>query len=129
MTRQAFFAGLLAAFVGFASSFAVVLKGLTSVGRVAGSGGVGADGAGGGDGGLRDRAQPLVPAADQRRVVDPGGALLASSAVPDGGFPAAVGAFLLSGALIVIAGFWRPLGRAVAAIRLLWPTRCWRGCC
>ena len=29
----------------------------------------------------------------------PGGALLASSAVPDGGFQAAVGAFLLSGAL------------------------------
>ena len=36
--------------------------------------------------------------------------------MPDGGFPAAVGAFLLSGALIVIAGLWRPLGRAVAAI-------------
>jgi benzoate membrane transport protein len=36
--------------------------------------------------------------------------------VPDGGFQAAVGAFLLSGALIVIAGLWRPLGRAVAAI-------------
>lgn len=46
----------------------------------------------------------------------PGGALLASSALPSGGFPAAVGAFLLSGALIVAAGSWRPLGRAVAAI-------------
>ena len=46
----------------------------------------------------------------------PGGALLASSAMPEGGFQAAVGAFLLSGALTVIAGLWRPLGRAVAAI-------------
>src|SRR3984885_15177684 len=46
----------------------------------------------------------------------PGGALLASPAMPDGGFQAAVGAFLVSGTLIVIAGLWRPLGRAVAAI-------------
>ena len=30
--RQTFFAGVLAAFVGFASSFAVVLQGLRSVG-------------------------------------------------------------------------------------------------
>ena len=36
--------------------------------------------------------------------------------MPEGGFQAAVGAFLFSGVLIVIAGLWRPLGRAVAAI-------------
>jgi benzoate membrane transport protein len=33
-----------------------------------------------------------------------------------GGFPAAVGAFLIAGALVVIAGLWKPLGRAVLAI-------------
>ena len=33
-----------------------------------------------------------------------------------GGFAAAVGAFLISGALIVLAGLFRPLGRWVAAI-------------
>jgi benzoate membrane transport protein len=46
----------------------------------------------------------------------PGAALLAASAMPDGGFPVAVGAFLVSGGLIVLAGLWKPLGRGVAAI-------------
>jgi benzoate membrane transport protein len=46
----------------------------------------------------------------------PGAALLAAGAAPEGGFPVAVGAFLLTGALIMLAGLWRPLGRAVAAI-------------
>jgi benzoate membrane transport protein len=116
VTRQAFFAGILAAFVGFASSFAVVLKGLSSVGASpaqAASGlmalavamGVCAIGLS-----LWYR-QPISIAWST-----PGGALLASSAIPDGGFQAAVGAFLFSGLLIVIAGLWRPLGRAVAAI-------------
>jgi benzoate membrane transport protein len=34
----------------------------------------------------------------------------------EGGFPAAVGAFLVAGVLVVIAGQWKPLARAVAAI-------------
>ncbi|CAN1724214.1 benzoate membrane transport protein [Hyphomicrobium sp. 1Nfss2.1] len=38
--------------------------------------------------------------------------------VPDGGFGVAITAFLITGLLIVIAGLWRPLGRAVAAIPL-----------
>jgi benzoate membrane transport protein len=46
----------------------------------------------------------------------PGAALLAASAMPEGGFPVAVGAFLVSGGLIVLAGLWKPLGRGVAAI-------------
>jgi benzoate membrane transport protein len=46
----------------------------------------------------------------------PGAALLAASAMPEGGFPVAAGAFLLTGALLVAAGLWKPLGRAVAAI-------------
>ena len=46
----------------------------------------------------------------------PGAALLAGTAVPEGGFPVAVGAFVLTGAMLVLAGLWKPLGRAVAAI-------------
>ena len=46
----------------------------------------------------------------------PGAALMASSAPVEGGFAGAVGAFLIAGALIVLAGQIRPLGRAVAAI-------------
>jgi benzoate membrane transport protein len=116
VTRHAVFAGVLAAFVGFASSFTVVLKGLISVGASptqAASGLMALSVAMGVCAILLSLwyRQPISIAWST-----PGGALLASSAMPDGGFPVAVGAFLLSGALIVIAGLWRPLGRAVAAI-------------
>src|SRR3546814_2716939 len=46
----------------------------------------------------------------------PGGALLATAGAVEGGFSAAVGAFIVCAVLIVIAGLFRPLGRAVAAI-------------
>jgi benzoate membrane transport protein len=116
VSKQAFLAGILAAFVGFASSFAVVLKGLISVGASPAQAASG----------LMALAVAMGLCAIllslwYREPISiawstPGGALLASSAMPDGGFQAAVGAFLLSGALTVIAGLWRPLGRAVAAI-------------
>lgn len=116
MTRATLFAGLLAAFVGFASSFAVVLKGLTSAGASpaqAASGLMAVSVAMGVCAIVLSlwRREPIAVAWST-----PGAALMAASAMPEGGFPAAVGAFLLSGTLIVIAGLWRPLGRAVAAI-------------
>jgi benzoate membrane transport protein len=46
----------------------------------------------------------------------PGAALLATSGAVAGGFPAAVGAFLATGLLIVFSGLWKPLGHWVAAI-------------
>jgi len=46
----------------------------------------------------------------------PGAALLASGGAIEGGFSAAVGAFLICGILIVVAGLFRPFGRAVASI-------------
>ena len=46
----------------------------------------------------------------------PGAALLAATGAVKGGFPAAVGAFLVVGVLIVAAGLIKPFGRAVAAI-------------
>jgi benzoate membrane transport protein len=46
----------------------------------------------------------------------PGAALLVATGVPAGGFPAAVGAFLLAAGLVVAAGAWRPFGRAVSSI-------------
>ncbi|AEQ52449.1 Benzoate transport protein [Pelagibacterium halotolerans B2] len=46
----------------------------------------------------------------------PGAALLITTGAVQGGFPAAVGAFIVAAILVVIAGFWRPFGRAVAAI-------------
>ncbi len=116
MTRHTLFAGILAAFVGFASSFAVILKGLTAVGASPAQAASGLMALS-----IAMGVCAILLSLWYREPISiawstPGGALLASSALPDGGFPVAVGAFLLSGALIVIAGLWRPLGRAVAAI-------------
>lgn len=116
LTPQAAAAGLLAAFVGFASSFAVVLKGLTTVGAnpaEAASGLMALS--------IAMGLCAIVLSLRTRMPISvawstPGAALLATSAAVEGGFPVAVGAFLVTGALIVIAGLWRPLGRAVAAI-------------
>ena len=109
-------AGLLAGFVGFASSFAVIIAGLSAVGASQAQAASGlmalsvAMGLGGILLSLRTR-QPISVAWST-----PGAALLATSALPHGGFAAAVGAFLACGIAIVIAGLWKPLGRAVAAI-------------
>jgi len=113
---QSLFMGLLAAFVGFASSFAVVLHGLQGVGASE------AEAASG----LMALCVALglcsiVLSVATRQPVSaawstPGAALLASSGAVAGGFPVAVGAFLVCAVLIVAAGLFRPLGRAVAAI-------------
>jgi benzoate membrane transport protein len=113
---QAVAAGLLAAFVGFASSFAVVLQGLMAVGATraeAASGLMALALAMGVSGALVSlwRRQPISVAWST-----PGAALLATSGAPEGGFPAAIGAFLVCGVLIVLAGLWKPLGRAVERI-------------
>ena len=109
-------AGLLSAFVGFASSFAVVLRGLSAVGATPAQAASGlmalsiAMGVGGIWLSLRGRMPVSVAWST------PGAALLASTGPLEGGFAAAVGAFLVTGALLVAAGLFRPLGRAVAAI-------------
>jgi benzoate membrane transport protein len=46
----------------------------------------------------------------------PGLALLGATGAVAGGFPAVVGAFIVTGALIVLAAFWQPLSRFVQAI-------------
>ncbi len=109
-------AGLLASFVGFSSSFAVVLQGFYAVGATPAQAASGlmvlaiAMGLGGIWLSLRTRMPVSVAWST------PGAALLSSTGMVEGGFPAAVGAFLATGVLIVAAGMFRPLGRAVAAI-------------
>jgi benzoate membrane transport protein len=46
----------------------------------------------------------------------PGAALLASTGVVRGGWPAAVGAFLVTAVLIMVTGLWPRLGRLISAI-------------
>lgn len=109
-------AGIVTALVGFTSSFVVVLAGLTSVGasdRQAASGllilsvamGIACIWLS-----LRYR-MPITCAWST-----PGAALLASTAAVSGGFPAAVGAFVVVGMAIVATGLWPQLGDIIARI-------------
>jgi benzoate membrane transport protein len=113
---QPIIAGAVTAVVGFASSFAVVLAGLRAAGASPAQASSGLLAASVAVGlvaillGLRHR-MPITIAWST-----PGAALLVATGVPDGGWPAAVGAFLVTGALIVLAGLFTPLGRAIAAI-------------
>ncbi|MFC7474852.1 benzoate/H(+) symporter BenE family transporter [Dankookia sp. GCM10030260] len=116
LSAPALAAGLLAGFVGFASSFAVVLQGLTAMGAspAQAASGLMALSVAMGLCGIALSLWRRMPISIAWST--PGAALLAASAMPEGGFPVAVGAFLVSGGLIVLAGLWKPLGRGVAAI-------------
>lgn len=113
---QPLLAGLVAALVGFASSFAVVLTGLRAVGADEAQAASGLLAVCLGSGlvamvlGLRTRMPVSIAWST------PGAALLISSGVPSGGFGAAVGAFLLCGVLVVVSGLVPGLARLIAAI-------------
>jgi benzoate membrane transport protein len=116
LSPQSALMGLLTAFVGFSSSFAVVLQGLKATGATdqqAASGLMALSVAMGLCG--------IVLSAWRRMPISiawstPGAAFLASVGMVTGGFPMAVGAFVVSSLLIIIAGLFRPLSRAVSAI-------------
>jgi benzoate membrane transport protein len=115
-TLQPVLAGFVASIVGFASTFALVLAGLQAIGaddREATSGLVVLC--------LTMGVVGIVLGVRYRMPVavawsTPGAALLISSGEPPGGYAAALGAFALAGALIVLAGLWRTLARWVARI-------------
>ncbi|UZX02761.1 benzoate/H(+) symporter BenE family transporter [Arthrobacter sp. CDRTa11] len=113
---QPIVAGIVTALVGFTSSFAVVLAGLQAVGadpRQAASGllaltlvfGLGV---------LWLSWRSKVPVTLAWST--PGAALLAGSGGVDGGWPAAVGAFLITGVLIALTGLIPALGRLFTRI-------------
>ena len=115
MTRPVI-AGLLTALVGFTSSFAVVLAGLRAVGATPteAASGLLALCALQGLGILwltRRHRLPLTLAWST-----PGAAVLASGGAVAGGWPAAVGAFVVVAGLILLTALWPALGRLVAAI-------------
>ena len=116
LSPQSVFIGLLAAFVGFASSFAVVLAGLKGVGATDAEAASGLMAAAIAMGlcGIVLSLKTRIPVSVAWST--PGAALLATGASVEGGFAAAIGAFFVCGALIVISGIWRPFGKAIAAI-------------
>lgn len=108
--------GLLAAFVGYASSFAIVLAGLTAMGATDTQAATGLLFATLGMGicGAWLAFTTRTPAAVAWST--PGAAFLASTAVLPGGFAEATGAFICCAMMIIGTGFVPLLGRLVAAI-------------
>lgn len=113
---QPVLAGTLAAIVGYASTFTLVLAALTAAGaspQQAGSG-------------LLSVCLALgvlnIVVAFRAKVpisfawTTPGVAFLLTVGEPVGGFPAVAGAFLVTAALIVLTGLLKPLARLIAAI-------------
>ncbi|MDI9918307.1 benzoate/H(+) symporter BenE family transporter [Rhodococcus sp. IEGM 1379] len=109
-------AGIVTALVGFTSSFAVVLTGLTAVGADATQAASGLL--------VLCVAQALGMVWLSRRYKipitlawsTPGAALLAGAGAVHGGWPAAVGAFIVVGVAIVLTGLWPALGKLISAI-------------
>ncbi|MFI5910241.1 benzoate/H(+) symporter BenE family transporter [Dactylosporangium sp. NPDC051541] len=109
-------AGLVSAVVGYASSFTVVLAGLRAVGATPAQAASG----------LLAVCVAIATAAVWLSLryhmpiaiawSTPGAALLAATGPVPGGFRAAVGAFLISAALMVLTGLLPWLTRAIAAI-------------
>lgn len=109
-------AGVVTALVGFTSSFAVVLAGLQAVGanQAQASSGLLALTLTFGLGILWLSWRSKMPVTLAWST--PGAALLATAGTVDGGWPAAVGAFLIVGVLIVLTGLLPVLGRLMAKI-------------
>lgn len=109
-------AGVVASLVGFAGSVAVVLAGLRAVGadRVQASSGLLALSVAMGLTGIVLCWRTRMPVSIAWST--PGAALLIGAGHVRGGYAAALGAFVVSGLLVLAAGFLRPFERAVAAI-------------
>ncbi len=109
-------AGIVAALVGFTSSFVVLLAGLTAVGATPAQAASGllAVSVTMGLSCVLLSVTTRVPIAAAWST--PGAALLITTGSVSGGWPAAVGAFLVTGVLIVVTGLVPQLGALVARI-------------
>ena len=113
---QPIMAGALAAVVGYASTFTLVLAALTAAGaspQQAGSGLMSVC--------IAIGILNIVVSARVRMPVSfawstPGVAFILTVGEPVGGFPAVAGAFLVAAALIILTGLIKPLARLIAAI-------------
>lgn len=109
-------AGVVAGLVGFTGSFVVVLAGLTGVGAspVQASSGLMTVSITMGITSILLGLWTRIPITVAWST--PGAALLASTGTVQGGWPAAVGAFLICGALVVLTGLIPQLGDLIARI-------------
>jgi benzoate membrane transport protein len=115
-SQQAFLQGILVAIVGYASSAAIVVQGLKAMGATSEqiTSGLLLLGIGKGIVAIGLSLWTRMPISIAWTT--PGLALLAVTPMVSGGFPAAVGAFMVAAALIMLAALWTPLGRLIEAI-------------
>lgn len=114
--RQAYLAGLVTSVVGFTSAFAVVLTGLSAMGATPAQAASGLAALC-----LTMGIATLVLVLRYRIPITtawstPGAALLAVSPMPAGGWPSAVGAFVVTGVLILLTAAIPALGDLIARI-------------
>lgn len=109
-------AGVVTGLVGFTSSFVIVLAGLTAVGASPdqASSGLLAVSITMGLSSIFLSAWTRIPITVAWST--PGAALLASTGMVEGGWPAAVGAFFVAGVFIVLTGLVPALGALIARI-------------
>jgi benzoate membrane transport protein len=113
---QPILAGVVASLVGFAGAFAIVLAGLRAVGAddAQASSGLLVLSVSMGAVGIVLSWRHRIPLSIAWTT--PGAALLVTAGHVHGGYAAALGAFMLAGALIVVAGLWPAMTRAIVAI-------------
>jgi benzoate membrane transport protein len=116
LSISTFAAGALAAFVGFAGSFAIVVQGLYGVGANATQAASGLMALA-----ISMGVCAIVLAIKTGMPVSvawstPGAAFLATVGPMEGGFSVAVGAFIVTAVLLILTGLWKPFGRIVSAI-------------
>jgi benzoate membrane transport protein len=109
-------AGALAAIVGYASTFTLVLAALTAAGASPQQAGSGLMSVCIAIGILNIAVSARVKLPVSFAWSTPGVAFLLTVGEPVGGFPAVAGAFLLAALLIVLTGLIKPLARLIAAI-------------
>ena len=114
--EQPVLAGAVAAVVGFASTFAVVLGGLRGVGATPSQAASGLFAVCA----VMAVTSTVLSLRTRMPILlawsTPGAALLVGAGPVAGGYPAAVGAFAVCGGLLVLTGLWGALGRALARI-------------
>ena len=116
LSASAILMGLVAAFVGFASSFAIVLQGLAAMGAtpVQAASGLMAIALAKGIAAIIMSARTRIPISFAWST--PGAALLVTTGALPGGFGEAVGGFVMCAALLILTGLWRPLANLVSRV-------------
>ncbi len=113
---QAVTAGMLVAIVGFASTFAIVLQAYKAMGATSAEAASGLLAVLVATGVLAFGLSVWTRMPISIAWSMPGAALLIATGPKAGGYPVATGAYLVAAGLVVVAGLWRPFGRAVSAI-------------